>query len=98
MKFCSKCGSTLSILNDHSGDLCQRCAPPSPSKQVDSRVIDHDFEAIGSATLSVKDGKIMLESKEGWLLWSGAAPQAHTLKTILDRANLILKIRKRQKK
>jgi len=53
---------------------------------------------IFSATLSYVDGKIMLKSKEGWILWSGSAAQEHSLQTIIDRAAPILKIRSKRKK
>lgn len=53
---------------------------------------------IFSATFSYVDGKIMLKSEEGWILWSGSADQEHSLQTIIDRAAPILKIRSKRKK
>lgn len=53
--------------------------------------------ALDAATLSVKNGRIILESPEGWLLWSGNPADNHSLETILTSATKILKIRKRLK-
>lgn len=53
---------------------------------------------IFSATLTYVDGKLMLKSKEGWILWSGSAEQEYSLQAIIDRAAPILKIRSKRKK
>lgn len=98
MKFCTECGRTLSILNEHNGDICSKCAPKVSIKQTKSPDNQDILKNIGTAVLSIKKGKIVLESEEGWLLWSGETIQNYTLQTILDKANRILKIRKRQKK
>lgn len=98
MKFCRQCGRTLAILQDSSSHYCKSCTvagrdnaqPSSPPAKADDDIL--------AAHLSLKNGKIVLESKEGWLLWSGSDTASHSLQAILDRAAPILKIRKRRVK
>ena len=97
MKFCQQCGQTLSILTNSSNEYCEKCTPaPVESPPVDDKT--EQPPDIYSATFSCVDGKIMLKSKEGWILWSGNADHEHSLQNIIDRAVPILKIRSKRKK
>lgn len=50
------------------------------------------------AVLFYEGGKLVLKSQKGWILWSGSADETHQIKTILETAGKILKIRKRRLK
>jgi len=95
MRFCTTCGKTISILNDSGADLCQSCKTPAPKSSPHNEPPPNTVD-LSSTKLSVKNGKLILESEEGWLLWSGDKLQQHSMGTITERASRILKIRKRQ--
>jgi hypothetical protein len=97
MKFCQKCGQTLSILTNSNEKYCKQCKP-SAVKAKPVKTKSEPTPDIFSASISCKDGKITLTSKEGWILWSGPIDQEHTLQNIIDRAGPILKIRSKRKK
>jgi len=97
MRFCSGCGKTISILNDSDAELCKTCRPGNstvlPTQQNSGVCSD-----LLSTTIRVEDGKILLESREGWLLWSGDCTAKHTFESMTSRAGRILTIRNKQKK
>jgi hypothetical protein len=98
MRFCRQCGRTLAILNDSKAEYCNDCiADTAAGAPRAAQETPRHLELL-SATLSVKDGKIVLESQEGWLLWSGQDDKPHSFKLIVDQAAHILKIRKRKHK
>lgn len=97
MKFCQQCGQTLSILTNTNSDYCTECTA-RPEKPPTANVNVEQPPDIFSAIFACADGKILLKSKEGWILWSGSAENEHSLKTIIDRADAILKIRSKRKK
>lgn len=95
MKFCQRCGQTLSVLEEPDQQLCEPCfSAPEPITPVQ----EEDADDINTAVLSQVDGKIVLKSKKGWLLWSGNAEEQHSLQQILKRAAHILKVRSKRKK
>ncbi len=98
MKFCRQCGRTLAILQDSSSNYCTSCTAVGRNQTEPSPPTTPADSDIPAAHLSVKNGKIVLESKEGWLLWSGSDTSSHSLQAILERAAAILKIRKRRVK
>ncbi len=93
MKFCIKCGKTVSVLNDSASDLCTNCSDKKTEKAGDSKNSD-----LNSATFSTENGKLILKSKEGWLLWSGAANEIHSFHKITEKAERILNIRNKHRK
>jgi len=97
MKFCLKCGRTLAILEQTGDQFCEKCRAAS-TVDAPAAVEENGIQQLLTATLSLKKGRLVLESTEGWLLWSGADDQPHSLQSIVDRAGKILKIQKRQKK
>jgi len=98
MKFCRQCGQTLPLLENLKEEYCSQCtiARAEQLSTEDTTVKKEENPDIFSTTLSCKDGKIMLTSKEGWLLWSGAKDEQHSLQQILDRSTSILKIRQKR--
>lgn len=98
MRFCSGCGKTISILNNSDAEFCPDCVPENKLKTTVPKQKAENGSDLDSTTFSIKDGKLVLESDEGWLLWSGDLRQQHSFETIKDRASRILKIRRRQKK
>lgn len=97
MKFCRQCGQALAILDRSILALCPACTLESQKKKaVVVGNTDSSADIVAYATISVRDGKIVIESKEGWLLWSGSDKTGHSLQQILDRASRILKIRTRK--
>jgi hypothetical protein len=97
MKFCQQCGQTLSILAHSSSDYCTECTAAPEKSPAENIQVDQPPD-IYSAFFTCTDGKIVLKSKEGWILWSGSAENEHCLQTIIDRADAILKIRSKRKK
>jgi len=97
MKFCRQCGKTVAIFNNSDRELCLDCDARKAVKEDRPAAEKKDSADLLAASLSIKDGKIVLESREGMLLWSGSGGQPHTLKTILDRASRILTIRQRRR-
>ena len=98
MKFCRQCGRTLAILQESSNDYCKSCTATGLDNMQTSPPTVKEDDDILAAHLSVKNGKIVLESKEGWLLWSGSDTASHSLQAIFERAAPILKIRRRRVK
>jgi hypothetical protein len=98
MKFCRQCGRTLAILQDSSSHYCKSCTAAGLDNLQQSSPPAKADDDILAAQLSIKNGKIVLESKEGWLLWSGSDTASYSLQAIIDRAAPILKIRKRRVK
>jgi len=96
MKFCIQCGKTVAIFSNSDRELCPDCDKRKAVNEDRPAAAKNDSADLLAATLSIKDGKIFLESREGMLLWSGTGGQPHTLKTILDRASRILAIRQRR--
>ncbi|MEE4243296.1 MAG: hypothetical protein V2I36_17675 [Desulfopila sp.] len=98
MKFCRNCGRTIALLQDSSTEYCEKCASAAQDNTLSSSQAVEADRNILSAFLSVKNGKIVLESEEGWLLWSGSDSVPHSLPAILERATHIFNIRKRAAK
>ena len=105
MKFCTSCGSALEFFEFLDGELCSNClknkesgkqADPSPPLSAPSP--QENFTDMEDVVLAFEDGKLVLKSSEGWVLWSGPASERHKMKTILKRARQILKIRKKRRK
>ncbi len=97
MKFCRQCGKTVAIFDDSGSELCPVCAAEKTAAKD-----RFEAEMIGpanllDATVCIKDDTIILESREGLLLWSGGGDRRHSLKTMLDRASKILAIRKKKR-
>ena len=100
MKFCRRCGKSLPLFANRQEEDCPQCTQATASHQSleDTTANTRENSEIFSATLSCRDGRIMLTSKEGWLLWSGAEHETHTLQHMLDRSAAILAIRQKRRK
>lgn len=97
MKFCRQCGKTVAIFNDSDLELCSGCTPEKSGKSDRSALEKKCFEDLLTATVRISDGKILLESEGGVLLWSGAGDRSHPLESILDRGSRILAIRRKKR-
>ena len=98
MQFCKQCGIPISVLQDTTLDLCITCASEVKQNTLGERKdITGNSNILPNATIEVKDDKILLQSKEGWLLWSGDIASSHKLETLLQKAAKIYRIRKRKK-
>ena len=67
---------------------------PEPGQEAETDVAD----LLGETVITYENGKIILRSKEGWLLWSAAGETQTELKTVLKTAKFIYEIRKKRKK
>lgn len=103
MRFCNDCGTVLNLFGSNERELCSACVqqqkklnpPPEKAKEVDKNAAAYDL--LGEAILSFKNEKMVLQSKEGWELWSGPIVDKPNLQSILKRAATIYRIRlKRQ--
>ncbi|MBU1138627.1 MAG: hypothetical protein KKD01_04070 [Proteobacteria bacterium] len=99
MKFCKDCGGVLNLFGNNSAELCssciqhtKKCLPTVPETATDN------IDLIGDAVLTYENGKIVLRSKEGWLLWSASGETQTELTAVLKTAKLIYEIRNKRKK
>lgn len=108
MQFCSDCGAILNLFEFATRELCTDCfqkqAPPKtevpapPVEPIAPTGVCNCTKLPETATLLQSDGKIIITSVEGWILWSGPIDQHHQLQTVLKRAGQIYAIRSRSKK
>ena len=99
MQFCKDCGGVLNLFGNNSSELCSSCIqhkktqdPPPPA------LCQRNDDILAESTLIVKDGKIILRSKEGWQLWSTPVENETKLESMLKSARLIYGIRQKRKK
>lgn len=99
MKFCKDCGGVLNLFGDNSSELCSSCVQRNtkPLATVPEPVPDSK-DLLGEAVLAYENGKILLRSKEGWLLWSASGETQTELAAVLKAARLIYEIRQKRKK
>ncbi len=99
MQFCKQCGTPIAILHDKEAIFCPACASASktPQTRKNENALSLNLTEISGFTFTTENNKILLKSKEGWLLWSGESTTPHNLETILSKAVKIHRIRKRQK-
>ncbi len=98
MQFCKQCGTPIAILHDKDAIFCTTCAPAGKTTrpQKNENNVFADLAFLSDCTLSVENNKVLLTSKEGWLLWSGNSSSTHNLQILLKKAAKIYGIRKRQ--
>ncbi|MBE0583095.1 MAG: hypothetical protein IH612_04955 [Desulfofustis sp.] len=97
MKFCTACEKPLDFLEYLDGELCADCRSKQPSAVATVPAEDDlDIEALLETTLTLSEDKVELRSPEGWVLWTAGAGQQHCLRTILLRAQKIMKIRRKR--
>ncbi len=94
MKFCTSCGKAVSIFDTTDVELCRKCSVKENQTVVPGNANNID---LNGATFSAENGKLLLKSKEGWLLWSGSANELHSFQAISEKAKRILKIRRKKK-
>ncbi len=99
MQFCKDCGGVLNLFGNDSSELCSSCiqhkktpdpASPPPCQNTD--------DILAESILIVKNGKIILRSKEGWQLWSAPVESETKIESMLKSARLIYGIRRKRKK
>jgi len=102
MRFCTACGTALELFEFLDGELCTSCLkdsekkPASSGKTQSAKNVGHRL--LPQAVVAVEEGKLVIKSPEGWVLWSGSLDDDHQLDTILSQAERIHTIRmKRQK-
>jgi len=95
MRFCIDCGKAVAIFDNSAADLCIKCANLEATTKIAKKTNTID---LNSATFSTENGKLILQSKEGWLLWSGNIDGPHSFQAITEKATRILHIRKKRKK
>lgn len=107
MQFCKDCGTVLNLFGNSERELCSSCIQHQkklipPATQAESteptQKKTDSFGILADTILSYEKDKMVLRSKEGWELWSGAANSQSDLKTILARASRIYEIRLRRQK
>ena len=99
MKFCKGCGGALNLFETHDEELCYTCLRkeiqqprPTPVQETGTSIL------LPEALLSHEDGKLVLRAAEGWILWSAADNQPHSLGSILTKARRIYEIRKKRQR
>ncbi len=104
MQFCNDCGGVLNLFGNNTSKLCSSCIqekkriePPSPQPIQEPKKPLTKFD-LADAILTIKDGKIILRSKEGWQLWAAPGESETTLESMLKSAELIYGIRNKRKK
>ena len=102
MRFCKDCGAVLNLFGDREIEYCSACIQHKKQAEIIHVPIPKepvaDAGVLGTTTLSLENGKIILRSQEGWELWSCAQGTTTELQTILTRAQRIYEIRLRRQK
>ncbi|PHR27433.1 MAG: hypothetical protein COA36_09405 [Desulfotalea sp.] len=102
MRFCKDCGTVLNLFGNMEKELCSACIQHKKKAEVIhvpiKKEIPTDPNILDDTTISFKNGKIILRSKEGWELWSCKQNDITALKTILNKAKRIYEIRLRRQK
>jgi hypothetical protein len=100
MIFCKECGGALNLFQIHDEEVCYTCLRKGikqEQKAAPARVAEED-DPLLTAAVSHEDGKIVLRSPEGWILWSCPDSEAHSLTSIISRARRIHQIRSKRQK
>ncbi|TKB08145.1 hypothetical protein [Desulforhopalus sp. IMCC35007] len=102
MRFCKDCGAVLNLFGDREIEYCSACIQHKKQAEIIHVPIPTeptaDAGVLGTTTLSLENGKIILRSQEGWELWSCTQGTSTELQTILTRAKRIYEIRLRRQK
>ncbi len=100
MEFCKDCGGVLNLFGKNSSGLCSSCIQhakslaPAPEPEPPA---SQETDILLEAVIACHNGKITIQSKEGWQLWSGPADKETSMAEIIKSARLIYKIRSRRK-
>ena len=81
MQFCKDCGTVLNLFGNNERELCSACI--QHKKKIESPTVfmqksepaapkTETSELLADTILSYENNKMVLRSKEGWELWSGA--------------------------
>ncbi len=99
MKFCKDCGGVLNLFENNTSELCSSCVQhkKQPLSKVHKPITDNN-DLLGETVFTYENGKIILRSKEGWLLWSASGEAETEMKTVLKTARFIYEVRKKRKK
>jgi hypothetical protein len=99
MQFCKDCGGVLNLFGNNSTGLCSSCIQHKKEPVLTPAKATPDFyDLLSEAIITVEKGKIILQSKEGWQLWSATSESKTTLQSILKSAELIYNIRNKRNK
>ncbi len=98
MKFCANCKKTLILFEFHEDGLCNNCLTLRKEKVKPIKANPkQDYLDLSDCILSCENGKVILSTSEGLILWSSPVEEKNKLGNILDRAQRILKIRSKRR-
>lgn len=99
MIFCKECGGALNLFETHNEEVCYACLRKGiKEEQKPLPVVASDVDPLLAAILSHEEGKMILRSPEGWVLWSAPDGEYHSLNSIINRARRIHQIRSKRQK
>ena len=99
MKFCKACGQALNLFETQDEDICHSCLKKKIEKEKPAPVREKgEAPPLGEMFLGYEEGKLVLRSPEGWVLWSGPDTETYRMEDILIRARKICEIRNKRKK
>ncbi|AGF79867.1 hypothetical protein UWK_03350 [Desulfocapsa sulfexigens DSM 10523] len=99
MQFCKDCGGVLNLFGNNTSELCSSCIQHKKKPETAPPTLQQDNDdLLAECILTVKNGKIILSSKEGWQLWSAPLDSQTNLGSMLKSAKLIYGIRSNRKK
>jgi hypothetical protein len=99
MKFCKTCGNALNLFETHDEEVCYACLKKGLKEEKPPHVQETGNGALlSNALFSHEEGKLVLRSPEGWILWSAPDSETHSLGSIQIRAKRIHEIRRKRQK
>ncbi len=99
MIFCKICGGALNLFETKDEEVCYSCLKKGieQEKPVPTREKEKE-DPLSEALLGYEEGKLVLRSVEGWVLWSAPDTEAYKIEDILSRARRICEIRNKRRK
>jgi len=99
MIFCKVCGGALNLFETHNEEVCYSCLKKGIKEQEPAPVRKKKADdPLVEALLGHEEGKLVLRSAEGWILWSAPDNEKYKLDAILARARRICEIRNKRRK
>jgi hypothetical protein len=100
MIFCKVCGEALNLFETRDEEVCYTCLRKGIQQEPPAPVVRETGNAdfLAEVLLGHEDGKLVVRSPEGWILWSAPDSETHSLGAILARAGRIHEIRKKRRK
>jgi hypothetical protein len=99
MIFCKVCGGALNLFETHNEEVCYSCLKKGIKQEKPPPLREkEDEDPLANASLEHEEGKFVLRSAEGWVLWSAPDTEVYRLDAILARARRICEIRNKRRK